>query len=243
MMKKLFFVFVFGTFCFSAQVFVDEAAATEGFSLTEALKTSQGVENPVVPAHLPGAGETNKGDVSDLTSVIQNIINGLAGVAGGVAVLFVIMNAAKLVFAVGGSDELTKAKKGFTWAAAGLLLVIFSYVIAKTVISLTYSGESYVGANEDPICGLPPEATESCYKLAPAGSAKGQTRKSGPCPLNSGSVQGPICDSLKMNGKMEEGTSCSLASIQTALSVVSDGLYGLNTEKALNDYINSISCP
>ena len=49
-----------------------------------------------VPA-LPGAQNRESGTLGDLTGTIQKVINGMAGIAAGVAILFTVINAAKLV--------------------------------------------------------------------------------------------------------------------------------------------------
>ncbi len=82
-----------------------------------------------------------QGVILGVTSLIQGMANGLAAIAAVVAVLFIVINGARMTFSFGDSEALSKSRKGLMWSIAGLLLVIFAYVIAKSVVALVYSGE------------------------------------------------------------------------------------------------------
>lgn len=126
-------LFVFSAFSCAQLVH----AEGEGKSINDLLQHS-GVKD-INPKYLPiSEEETPKEALADTIQAFTNVISGFAA---GVAILFIVVNAGKLIFAVGGSDEITKAKKGITWAFLGLLVVMFAFVIAKTVISLTFSGD------------------------------------------------------------------------------------------------------
>ncbi|MCF7830512.1 pilin [Candidatus Gracilibacteria bacterium] len=117
-------------------------ATDKGYSIREAL-TSENigfVKEDEFPKHLPGIFKNSKGDVSDLTSIMQKFANGLAGIAAAVAVLFIIYNCFNLVTAAGESDKISKAKKGLIWSLVGLVLIMGAYIMTKTIIAITYSG-------------------------------------------------------------------------------------------------------
>lgn len=280
MLKKLIFTFIFSFLSIGILANKTNAAETEtqketiekkGYSLIDALKTSQNVEKTeelLVPKFMPGANNKEE-DPSNFTKMIQNIINGLTGIAGGIAILFIVINAAGLVFAVGNSDDISNAKKGLTWSIIGLILIIFAYVIAKTVINLTYSGENFdsptvteepvttesENKETDPICETEINKAEaSCYELL-KGQTK-QSKKAGACIMENSSIQSSICKSMKGNKKMDENTTCTLKNIQTTLNKENyydaedvskgwnkpDGKYGLATEKAMIKYYESCGC-
>jgi len=96
------------------------------------------------PGGIPGAslssGGTPQGAVVAFAVLLQRIADGAAALAASVAILFMVLNGARLTFAFGNSEALGKARKGLMWAAAGLVLIIFAYIVTKTVIALTYSG-------------------------------------------------------------------------------------------------------
>ena len=93
------------------------------------------------PGFMPGTHDKYRDSTKSVTTVTQKIINVVVYLAGVIAVFFVVFNAGKLVLQGGDDSELGNAKKGFIWAAVGLGVIIFSYVIVKTIVSLTYSGE------------------------------------------------------------------------------------------------------
>lgn len=57
--------------------------------------------------------------------------------AGVIAVLMIVINAAKMLAAAGDDEKIGEAKKGITWALGGLVLLILSYVIIQFVVKLT----------------------------------------------------------------------------------------------------------
>ncbi|MCF7906044.1 pilin [Candidatus Gracilibacteria bacterium] len=147
-MKKIFFCFLgvllfFPFFQGEAQ---DDAPKTEaGYGLKQALESLDAYEEDgetlILPQHLAGVDSELSGTADDVTLYLQRIINGVAGIAATLAVAFLVVNAFALVTATGGSDKIAKAKKGVIWSLVGLLLIIGSYVVVKTIIALTYSGE------------------------------------------------------------------------------------------------------
>ncbi len=112
-------------------------ATSQGKSINDLLENS-GIGKQE-PKYLPVSD--NGAPKEALADTIQGFTNVISGFSAGVAILFIVINAGKLIFAVGSSDEITKAKKGITWSLLGLLLVVFAFIIAKTVILFTFSGD------------------------------------------------------------------------------------------------------
>ncbi len=127
-----------------------EEAQDNAYDLRMALRDAQNIDRnddrflTVYPEHLVGADEKSlRGDASDITLFFQRFANGITILAGSVAVLFLIINGFTLVVSTGSSDQVETAKKGLMWSAISLVLIIFSYVIVKTVLNLVYSGQSF----------------------------------------------------------------------------------------------------
>lgn len=96
------------------------------------------------PEHLVGADSRSlKGDASDLTVFFQRFGNGLTILAGSLAVIMIVVNGFMMVVSVGDTDTVGKAKSGLIWSLVALLLIIMAYVIVKTVISVSYSGQEF----------------------------------------------------------------------------------------------------
>ncbi len=129
----------------------DEGA---GYDLIDALMDTTGEPletiNEIAPKHLPGSGndatraisKMSKRGGGDVTTYIQLIATALTGIAASVAVLFIIQNSFNLLTSAGGSEAVTKSKKGLMWSIIGLVVIMGSYIVVKTIISLTYSGET-----------------------------------------------------------------------------------------------------
>lgn len=125
------------------------------YDLRRALRDAQNINAPddryipVYPEHLVGADEKSlQGDASDITLFFQRFANGLTILAGSIAILFLIINGFLLVVSTGNTDQVSTAKKGILWSVISLFLIIFSYIIVKTVLSLTYSGQEFEDMDE-----------------------------------------------------------------------------------------------
>lgn len=115
------------------------AGKGQPFSLSDALKCAQedsGVEK--FPKYMPGIKNQDINPIKEIPILIQKIINGITLLAGGLAVLFMAISGFRLTFGAIHADEVSKAKDGLIYGAVGLIVIIFSYIIAKTVIALTY---------------------------------------------------------------------------------------------------------
>jgi len=86
------------------------------------------------------AGCLFDGDVATLNCipvVIQNIVNFALIFASVVAVFLVIFSGIKFISSAGDKEKIESAKKTLTWAIAGLILIIFSFVIINVISEIT----------------------------------------------------------------------------------------------------------
>ncbi len=115
---------------------ISNVSAT-GLSLGEAvnLGNSGGIQQP---RNLPNIQNKDLKTSNTIASIIQGAVNALTIVVASVAILFTIINAFLITTSSGG-DGLAKAKKGLLWSIAGLFMVIFAYIIVKTIIAITYT--------------------------------------------------------------------------------------------------------
>lgn len=155
------------------------------FSLHKALSYAQDTQdNPnktIIPRELPGATKSKnigrESAIQGFTGLLQRIINGFTGIAAAIAVFFIVFNGGSIMLAAGDMEKIKKARTGIIWALLGLLLIMGSYVIAKTVISLTYSGatiedQTQVGAGRvDPCDDKSKETTTTATPTTPTPTA------------------------------------------------------------------------
>lgn len=127
-----------------------EIADETPYDLREALRDSQLANHgdsryiAVYPQHLVGADDKSlQGDASDITVFFQRFANGLTILAGSLAVIFIVINAFTLVVGLASENARSNAKRGLIWSIVALLLIIMSYVIVKTIVSISYSGQEF----------------------------------------------------------------------------------------------------
>lgn len=214
-----------------------------------------GAPGGVPGASVGGGGASPEGAVTTVASLMQRIADGMAALAAAVAILFVVINGARITFSFGSTEELGKAKKGLIWAAAGLVLIIFAYIIAKSVIALVYSGAdgssavgtAYINApaapsffpvagekNPDGRCKQIGPLPDPCY----GGTTLSQQSKTGgeTCDEDAAAALTGVCSDLKV-------TDCTIKNLQETIDydglsvpascTQADGKYGQCTYKAL----------
>lgn len=119
-------------------------------SLTSIAGAAVGIDPAFRPDYAPQtAGElSNPEGAADnfttkaVTQIIADFAVVLIQVAGSLSIYFVITNGLHLVKSFGKDEELQKAKKGLTWAIAGLVIVIVSYAIVQNVLRITLTVDS-----------------------------------------------------------------------------------------------------
>jgi len=146
----------------------DEESSEEGLPQTYSLNKSlnqvlpAGSQN-VRPLYLVGVREELKGDVTDVTDSIQRITNGLTALLATFAVLFMVYHAVASAFSFGQVAPAQRHRQAFLNGAIGLLIVIFAYIIIKTILSLLYAGESMDTSQEEPIIEIVDNSGPSTY--------------------------------------------------------------------------------
>ncbi|MCB9809496.1 hypothetical protein H6771_00780 [Candidatus Peribacteria bacterium] len=130
--------------------FPGEDKGTPGYSLDEGLSRilPEGASN-IRPAYLVGAGKVARpmrADVAEITNQIQKLTNGLTLGAATIAVVFIVFYGVQIALGSGGNDtEAQKHLQKLLLAVAGLVLIIFAYIIVRTIVAITYSGEGLQG--------------------------------------------------------------------------------------------------
>ena len=100
---------------------------------------------------------TNPGDTSGtsaLETVLQIIAGALLYFAAPLAVVSIAIAAFMLVNNSGNSEKIETSKKHLTWAVIGLLVIMFSYALVRTLIRTIYGA-----INESPTQTTQPAAT------------------------------------------------------------------------------------
>lgn len=135
MARKIIFILFAGVFiaCLAAPI----AQAQGGYTIPFEYYPPGA---PTISGKKPTANEvtTTEEVRQDLTSRVVNI---LTGVAGTIAVFFIIQNAFGIISAAGSEEKLGQHKKGLTWAIVGLLLIILSYSIIRFIISVPFQAD------------------------------------------------------------------------------------------------------
>ncbi len=75
---------------------------------------------------------TPTGDLS-IASVLSTIIQWILGLAGGVAVLFLILGGLQYITSSGNKDKAEQAKQTILYAVIGLIVIALSFVIVAFV--------------------------------------------------------------------------------------------------------------
>jgi len=220
------------------------------FSLHSALSEAQDTPDPRLPRGLPGATKSKDVDaetaVQGFAGLLQRVINGLTGIAAAIAIFFIVFNAGGFMLAAGDMEKIKKARNGIIWALVGLLLIMFSYVIAKTAISLTYSGSSATEGhntfNQDcpPEPGPTPASTVASNLAAetPAACEANFVENNLPDACYDGATDGSrqaggqACNTDEVCVAMNLPAGCDMGAIQTELGAIpkGSGQSGVNIE-------------
>lgn len=95
------------------------------------------------------------------TYITYRIVNTVLGIAGVIAIYFLITNAWYLVASAGSEEVVTQRKKGLMWAIIGLLLLILSFSIMRFIASIPFQAGEVPQAASDDYDGLSQEQLES----------------------------------------------------------------------------------
>lgn len=95
---------------------------------------------PIVPTgkssdlKIPGAGKEDARVLQG--TVLPTFTNTVIGLAGGLALLFVIISGIQILTAYGNEEAVGKGKKTLTFALIGLVISLLSYAIVQIIISI-----------------------------------------------------------------------------------------------------------
>lgn len=136
-----------------------------------------------------GAATVDIGTPEDMaTSVTARIINVLFGLAGVVAIFFIVQNGFFLAMSGGSEETVTQHKKGIMWAIIGLILVILSYSIVRFVISIPMGADEKFNpttpaAPASDTDSSAPAAETPAYTPPPTPSEWGASGRAGNVPM------------------------------------------------------------
>lgn len=117
--------YYFYQLCFLASYLLMPSQAKALIQLPEELR----------PEFVPDvAGTTVDEKVTNLTG---NLIITVMQLAGGVAIIMLIITAFRYVLARGEEEKVSQAKTTMFWIIGGLLLLMTSYIIVRFVIKVT----------------------------------------------------------------------------------------------------------
>ena len=80
-----------------------------------------------LPGTVPQASDT------DLNTIIGRIIDWVLGIAGAIALLFLIIGGVRYIISAGNPTQTEGAKKTIIYALVGLVVIILAYVLIKVL--------------------------------------------------------------------------------------------------------------
>lgn len=89
------------------------------------------------PTTLPATQDGNY-TTEQINKYIYYVVGALVTLSAAFAVFFIFQGGVQYTISMGGDEGLGKAKKTLMWAVLGLLLVIVSYQIVVTIITMTF---------------------------------------------------------------------------------------------------------
>ena len=92
--------------------------------------------NTNIPEDIRAASGCNTGDVSDLPTVIVNILNAIILVSGLISVIFIIVGGVSYMTSSGDASKVKKAKDTILYACIGLVICVLSFAIINWVIGI-----------------------------------------------------------------------------------------------------------
>jgi len=84
----------------------------------------------------------NKDSAAGTNTLLQIIAGSLLYFAAPIAVIFIVISAITMIAGGDDTEKVTKAKTSLTWTIIGLLVIILSYSIVRSIIGLTIKASS-----------------------------------------------------------------------------------------------------
>lgn len=105
------------------------------FFIAKNANAQVSLPNDLRPQYVPDiAGNTAEDKIFNLSG---SIIITIMQLAGGVAILVIIISGFKYIIARGEEGEIEQAKNNIFWAIGGLLLIMISYIVIRFVVKVT----------------------------------------------------------------------------------------------------------
>lgn len=79
-------------------------------------------------------------NVTDVPTLIKNIITGLLGIIGALSLLMFVWGGASWLLSAGNPERVKAGTQTMIWAAIGVVFVFVSYIILQTVFTKLLSG-------------------------------------------------------------------------------------------------------
>lgn len=110
-----------------------------GCSFDSTWKIGDPLPASCLPTGVPSLGTTSGNyQIDGVRNFLNVTITSILPLLGLVAVMFIVVNAFKMVANAGNDAKAKEGQKGVIWAAGGLLAIILSYAIITAVIRLVY---------------------------------------------------------------------------------------------------------
>ena len=122
--------------CFAAPLYNSDLQAR--ITLDNSLKPDNSPGVIIDPAALTKPG----GEAAAGNYLLQLLAGALISIAAPVAIVIIAISGLFAVVSHGDQGMMDKAKKALTWAIIGLITIIFSWVIIRTVVSLILTANS-----------------------------------------------------------------------------------------------------
>lgn len=90
----------------------------------------------------PAATAAGCSEDADLTSVIKNILKAVIGVAGFVAVVFVVIGGIQYTTSIGDPGKIKKARDTILYALIGLIICALAFVIVDWTVGVVNNSTS-----------------------------------------------------------------------------------------------------
>ena len=79
---------------------------------------------------------------SDINLIIGQVINGVLGVVGSLALVLFIYGGFTWITAAGSNEKVTKGKDILIWATIGLIVIFMSYAFVRVILSDILGGSA-----------------------------------------------------------------------------------------------------
>lgn len=116
--------------CFS--VLVSTAVLANGTDPDDVPTAGDPPSTDATGADIGPPGEEGPANINE---AITNVTNWTLGIAGALAVLFIIISGIRYTTSAGNQNLQESAKKNLTYAIIGLAIVVLAYVIAQAVLN------------------------------------------------------------------------------------------------------------